>query len=90
MNQPGKKGEAGVTTLLLILHGLVGVALPGALIYPAYRMDIRMSFEDMGLAWAAGLFETKEQPPASASACCRSIWSCGDLRRATRMSSTGA
>ena len=96
-----------MTTLPLILHGLVGVALLGALthqavglfpragmrregfaarylavrpgvfstaiaalfaldvllgavIYPAYRMDIRMSFEDMGLAWAVGLFEIKE------------------------------
>jgi hypothetical protein len=96
-----------MTTSLLILHGLVGVALLGALthqsvglftragtrlegftarylavrptafstaiaalfaldvllgavIYPAYRIDIRISFEDMGLAWAVGLFEMKE------------------------------
>lgn len=94
-------------TLLLILHGLAGVALLGALthqsvsvlatgrgarssffsrylrvdpraftvtvvvlfalsvvlgavIYPTYRVDVRIPFEEMALGWAIGLFEMKE------------------------------
>ena len=96
-----------MTTLLLILHGLVGVALLGAIthqtvsalrrqpvrsgsfvdrytgvnnktftvavvslyvvqfilgavIYPAYRLNVRIPFEEMSLGWAIGLFELKE------------------------------
>ena len=96
-----------IYTFLLILHGLVGVALLGAithqavsmfrarparstaffdrytgvsqrtftiavvvlyaaniglgtLIYPKYRLDVRVPFEEMSLAWAVGLFELKE------------------------------
>ena len=32
----------------------------GALIYPAYRLDVRVPFEEMSLGWAVGLFELKE------------------------------
>lgn len=32
----------------------------GALIYPAYRVDVRIPFEEMGLRWAVGVFEIKE------------------------------
>lgn len=32
----------------------------GSLIYPAYRVDVRIPFEEMQLAWAVGLFELKE------------------------------
>lgn len=93
--------------LLLILHGLVGVALLGAIthqavavsslspevasgfvsryarvsskafpravivlfvansvlgavIYPSYRLDVRVPLEEMQLAWAVGVFEVKE------------------------------
>jgi hypothetical protein len=96
-----------MVTFLLILHGLVGVALLGALthqvvsmlrqravqsgsfvarysgvnqhtftvaviclyvaqvalgglIYPFYRLDVRIPFEEMSLGWAIGLFELKE------------------------------
>lgn len=96
-----------MTTLLLILHGLAGVALLGALthqttsmlrsrahrgsgfisrysavnqstftiavtslyvvqvllgalVYPAYRLDVRIPFEEMSIRWAVGLFELKE------------------------------
>lgn len=90
---------------LLILHGLIGVALLGALthqcatfvragsrrsfagryasvaprgfvaavvicciaeivtaslLYPTYRLDVRIPFEEMALGWAVGLFELKE------------------------------
>jgi hypothetical protein len=32
----------------------------GALIYPTYRLNVRIPFEEMGLGWAIGLFELKE------------------------------
>ena len=32
----------------------------GATIYPAYRVDVRIPFEEMSLGWAVGLFELKE------------------------------
>lgn len=38
---------------------VVNVAL-GALIYPTYRIDVRIPFEEMALGWAIGLFEMKE------------------------------
>lgn len=37
----------------------VQVAL-GAMIYPRYRLDVRIPFEEMSLGWAVGLFELKE------------------------------
>jgi hypothetical protein len=109
MGQPtlAARRETIVTTALLILHGLVGVALLGAIthqlvsalrqrvphggsfferysgvnqrtftvavvclyvagvtlgaiIYPNYRLNVRIPFEEMRLAWAVGLFELKE------------------------------
>ena len=32
----------------------------GAVLYPAYRLNIRIPFEEMSLGWAVGLFELKE------------------------------
>ena len=32
----------------------------GATLYPAYRVDVRIPFEEMSLGWAVGLFELKE------------------------------
>lgn len=32
----------------------------GGLIYPAYRLDVRIPLEEMRLGWALGLFEMKE------------------------------
>ncbi len=32
----------------------------GGIIYPAYRLDVRVPFEQMSLGWAVGLFELKE------------------------------
>jgi hypothetical protein len=37
----------------------VQVAL-GGLVYPSYRVDVRIPFEEMSLGWAIGLFELKE------------------------------
>lgn len=38
----------------------VGVTLLGGLIYPAYRTDARIAFEELGLFLAVGCFELKE------------------------------
>lgn len=32
----------------------------GGIIYPAYRLDVRIPLEEMRLGWALGLFEMKE------------------------------
>ena len=32
----------------------------GAWLYPTYRLDVRIPFEEMRLGWAIGLFELKE------------------------------
>ena len=32
----------------------------GAIIYPAYRLGVRIPFEEMSLNWAVGIFELKE------------------------------
>jgi hypothetical protein len=32
----------------------------GAVIYPAYRLNVRIPFEEMRLNWAIGIFELKE------------------------------
>ena len=37
----------------------IGLIL-GAIIYPSYRLNVRIPFEEMGLAWAVGVFELKE------------------------------
>ncbi len=49
------QGFTGAVALLFVVE----IAL-GAFIYPDYRLDVRVPFEEMGLAWAIGLFETKE------------------------------
>jgi hypothetical protein len=48
-------------TFTAVVIGLyvVGVIL-GAFIYPAYRLNVRIPFEEMSLGWAIGLFELKE------------------------------
>lgn len=46
------------TTAIIVLF-LVTLGL-GATIYPAYRVDVRIPFEEMSLGWAVGLFELKE------------------------------
>ena len=46
------------TTAVLWLYP-VGLIM-GAVIYPAYRLNVRIPFEEMSLGWAVGLFELKE------------------------------
>jgi hypothetical protein len=50
--------QQAFTTAVVVLY-IAQVAL-GALVYPAYRMDVRIPFEEMSLGWAIGLFELKE------------------------------
>ena len=38
----------------------IGQLLLGALIYPTYRLDVRVPLEEMSLGWALGIFEIKE------------------------------
>jgi len=65
---PGRSGSfvdrySGVNqkafTLAVVCLYVVQVAL-GAVIYPAYRLEVRIPFEEMSLGWAIGLFELKE------------------------------
>jgi hypothetical protein len=46
------------TTAVVSLY-VAGLVL-GAVIYPSYRLDVRIPFEEMSLKWAIGLFELKE------------------------------
>jgi hypothetical protein len=48
-----------VFTVAVVLLYLAGVIL-GAIIYPSYRLNVRVPFEQMSLGWAVGLFELKE------------------------------
>ncbi len=46
------------TRAIVALYVLV-VGL-GSTLYPAYRLDVRIPFEEMSMGWAVGLFEIKE------------------------------
>ena len=48
-----------VFTRAVALLYVVQVVL-GAVIYPRYRLDVRIPFEEMSLGWAVGVFELKE------------------------------
>jgi hypothetical protein len=48
-------GFAGAVVVLYIVCVVLG-----AVIYPIYRVEVRVPFEDMSLFWAVGLFEIKE------------------------------
>ncbi len=48
----------GFSTTIVVLV-LASIVL-GAIIYPTYRIDVRIPFEEMALGWAIGLFEMKE------------------------------
>jgi hypothetical protein len=49
----------GTFTWAVVCLYVVQVSL-GALIYPAYRLNVRIPFEEMSLGWAIGLFELNE------------------------------
>jgi hypothetical protein len=46
-------------TMAVVSLYVAQVAL-GALIYPSYRLNVRIPFEEMSMGWAVGLFELKE------------------------------
>jgi hypothetical protein len=46
-------------TIAVVSLYVVAVTL-GAIIYPKYRLDVRIPFEEMRLGWAIGFFELKE------------------------------
>jgi hypothetical protein len=46
-------------TMAVVFLYVAQVAL-GALIYPSYRLNVRIPFEEMSMGWAVGLFELKE------------------------------
>lgn len=45
----------GAVTVLFVTSIVLG-----AMIYPSYRLDVRVPLEEMQLAWVVGLFELKE------------------------------
>jgi hypothetical protein len=51
--------EQRTFTLTVVILYVAQVAV-GAVIYPSYRLDVRIPFEEMSLGWAIGLFELKE------------------------------
>lgn len=51
-------GQGVFTVGVLVLYPLTVVL--GAVIYPNYRLNVRIPFEEMQLSWAVGLFELKE------------------------------
>ena len=46
------------TWAVVMLYGTT--TLSAAIIYPSYRLNVRVPFEEMSLGWAVGLFELKE------------------------------
>lgn len=51
--------NAGAFSKAIVVLYVVQFTL-GALIYPAYRLEVRIPFEEMSLGWAIGVFELKE------------------------------
>ena len=49
----------GTFTLAVVCLYAANVLI-GSVIYPSYRLNVRVPFEEMSLGWAIGLFELKE------------------------------
>jgi hypothetical protein len=50
--------DARFSGTIIVLY--IAVMAFGGVIYPSYRVDVRIPFEELGLRWAVGLFEIKE------------------------------
>jgi hypothetical protein len=50
--------QSTFTHAIIMLY--VASVIVGAVIYPSYRLDVRIPFEEMRLGWAIGIFELKE------------------------------
>jgi hypothetical protein len=48
------------TFTMTVVSLYVAQVVLGALIYPSYRLNVRIPFEEMAMGWAVGLFELKE------------------------------
>lgn len=48
------------TFTVAVVSLYVAQVILGAIIYPAYRLNVRIPFEEMSLGWAVGIFELKE------------------------------
>ncbi len=44
----------------VVVVAYIATFILGSVIYPAYRLDVRIVFAEMQLGWAIGLFEVKE------------------------------
>ena len=58
LNRYANVRPGSFTTPIVVLY-IAGTVL-GAVLYPSYRLNARIPFEEMSLAWAIGLFELKE------------------------------
>ena len=65
-----------MATILLIIHGLVAVALLGAMVYLYFRVDIRPSLEQAGHWPALGFFDIKEHFISIGAALLPAYWVC--------------
>jgi hypothetical protein len=50
--------QATFTKAVVCLY--VAQLILGAVIYPTYRLNVRIPFEEMSMGWAVGIFEMKE------------------------------
>jgi hypothetical protein len=51
--------QRAFTSAVVALY-VTNVILGGIILYPPYRLEVRIPFEEMGLGWAIGIFELKE------------------------------
>jgi hypothetical protein len=51
--------QRAFTTAVVVLY-VTNVILGAIILYPPYRLDVRIPFQEMGLGWAIGIFELKE------------------------------
>ena len=58
MSRYGRVAAPVFVCAVIVLYVIVFVL--GAVIYPEYRLDARLAFEEMRLWWAVGAFELKE------------------------------
>jgi hypothetical protein len=48
------------TFTVAVVSLYIAQVILGAIIYPTYRLNVRIPFEEMSLGWAVGIFELKE------------------------------
>ena len=63
------RGVNGAVMVNALVVAYLMTFVLGALIYPVYRLDVRIALVEMRLPWAIGLFEIKEHWAAIGLAC---------------------